>query len=219
VSESSGDTTINGSTQTGADHPANAEPAILAKLTDVTRTGRGWMARCPAHDDHTPSLSVRVAEDGHVLVKCFAECTVEKVVAAVGMRMADLMPATTIVATYDYRDEHGVLLFQAVRLSPKSFRLRRQTQKGDWTWKLDGVRPIPYRLPELYGQRVVILVEGEKDADNLVTLGLPATTTPMGANASGATRASAADQRLTSRTCLRRRRRSARGRSARRPCP
>jgi len=163
--------------------PATREPEILAKLTNVTRTSDGWSASCPAHDDQTPSLSVRVAEDGRVLVKCFAGCMAEAVVAAVGMRMADLMPATDFVATYDYRDEHGTLLFQAVRLSPKTFRLRQQNEKAEWSWKVDGVRRVPYRLPELLGQRLVLLVEGEKDADNVAALGLPATTTPMGAGA------------------------------------
>lgn len=60
-----------------------SEPAILVKLRDVTRTSGGWSARCPAHDDENPSLSVRVAENGHVLVRCFAGCKAEQVVAAV----------------------------------------------------------------------------------------------------------------------------------------
>ena len=98
-----------------------------------------------------------------------------------GMSMADLMPASNIVAIYDYRDEHGSLLFQDVRLSPKGFRLRRRNAKGEWVWKMDGVRRVPYRLPELQGQRLALLVEGERDADGLAALGLIATTTPMGA--------------------------------------
>jgi putative DNA primase/helicase len=159
------------------------DPKILAKLQDVTRTSRGWTARCPAHDDEKPSLSISVGEDGRVLVHCFAGCTPEQVVAAVGMGMADLGPAMNIVAAYDYRDEHGTVLFQAVRLSPKSFRLRRLNAKGDWVWKMDGVRRVPYRLPELQGQHLALLVEGEKDADNVAALGLPATTTPQGAAA------------------------------------
>lgn len=159
------------------------EPAILAKLRDVTRTSNGWTARCPAHDDDRPSLSVALGDDGRVLVHCFAGCTPKQVVAAVGMCMADLMSAKNIVATYDYRDEQGAVSFQAVRLSPKSFRLRRRDEKGEWVWKMDGVRRVPYRLPQLQGQRLVLLVEGEKDADNLAAVGLPATTTPMGAGA------------------------------------
>ena len=73
------------------------------------------------------------------------------IVAAVGMRMKDLMPLTKIVATYAYRDEQGNLLYENVRLWPKSVRLRRLTAKGHWVWKMDGVRRVPYRLPEPQG--------------------------------------------------------------------
>jgi hypothetical protein len=154
-----------------------SEPAILTKLQDVTRTIKGWTARCPAHDDEKPSLCV--GEDGRVLVHWFSGCSPDQVVAAVGMQLADLGPATKIVAPTTI----GTLLFQAVRLSPKSFRLRRLTTKGDWVWKMDGVQRVPYRLPELQGQKLVVLVEGEKDADNVAALGLPATTTAQGAKA------------------------------------
>jgi len=158
---------------------ANHGPAILSRLTDVTRTERGWSARCPAHDDNRPSLSIAVGDDGRVLVHCFAACTPEQVVAAVGLQLRDLMPSVAVVASYPYRDEHGSLLFEAVRFSPKRFRLRRRNAHGAWVWSMDGVRRVPYRLPELQGQRLVLLVEGEKDADNVAALGLAVTTTPQ----------------------------------------
>ncbi len=160
-----------------------SDPEILTKLSDVTRTSNGWTARCPAHDDDRPSLSLAVGDDGRVLVHCFADCSARQIVAALGMSMADLRPSDDIVATYRYRDEQGNLLYENVRLTPKSFRLRRRNAKGDWVWKMDGVRRVPYRLAELQGQRLALLVEGEKDADNIAALGLPVTTTPMGAGA------------------------------------
>ena len=54
-----------------------------------------------------------------------------------------------IVATYDYRDAGGDLIFQAVRMKPKSFRQRRPDPDGKngWTWNLKDVAPFPYRLP------------------------------------------------------------------------
>ena len=159
------------------------EPEILAKLSDVTRTSNGWTARCPAHDDDRPSLSLAVGDDGRVLVHCFAGCSPRQIVAALDMSMADLRPSDGIVATYRYCDEQGSLLYESVRLSPKTFRLRRRNAKSEWVWKMDGVRRVPYRLAELQGQRSVLLVEGEKDADNVAALGLPVTTTPMGAAA------------------------------------
>ena len=76
-----------------------------------------------------------------------------------------------IVATYDYTDEYGALLFQVVRLDPKTFRQRRPGRRPDkvsgWIWNLDGVARVPYRLPELLEalalEQRVFIVEGEKD--------------------------------------------------------
>ncbi|MDD2349542.1 MAG: hypothetical protein PHS50_14945, partial [Kiritimatiellae bacterium] len=52
---------------------------------------RSWMARCPAHDDRNPSLSVSEGDGGRVLFNCFAGCAAEAVAAALGLKMADLM--------------------------------------------------------------------------------------------------------------------------------
>jgi len=89
-----------------------------------------------------------------------------------------------MVKTYDYRDEAGELLFQVVRFDPKGFRQRRPNGHGGWTWNLQGTRRIPYRLPELMksvaaGQAIYI-PEGEKDVDNLIAIGVAATTNPGG---------------------------------------
>jgi hypothetical protein len=85
------------------------------------------------------------------------------------------------MVTYDYRDESGTLLYQKVRLEPKDFRLRRPDGQGGWISNLDGTRRVLYRLDELQGREAVVLCEGEKDADRLWSLGIPATTTPDGA--------------------------------------
>jgi hypothetical protein len=89
-----------------------------------------------------------------------------------------------IVATYDYRDERGELLFQVVRFDPKDFRQRRLDGNGGWIWKVKGVRPVPYRLRELIATPIdtsIFVVEGERDADNLAMLGLAATCNAGGA--------------------------------------
>jgi hypothetical protein len=66
---------------------------VLGALTGVRRTGPGrWSAVCPAHEDRRPSLSVREADDGKLLVKCWAGCSVDEVVAGLGLRMEDLFP-------------------------------------------------------------------------------------------------------------------------------
>jgi putative DNA primase/helicase len=89
-----------------------------------------------------------------------------------------------IVATYDYRDENGDLLFQVVRKSNKDFPQRRPDGKGGWIYNLDGVEKVLYRLPELIDadpEATVYIPEGEKDVDRLHELGLVATCNPMGA--------------------------------------
>jgi hypothetical protein len=62
---------------------------FLDRLDRVRKCASGWMARCPAHDDRHPSLSIR-ENDGRILVHCFAGCPVDAVVAAIGLEMRDL---------------------------------------------------------------------------------------------------------------------------------
>ncbi|MCZ7587163.1 MAG: hypothetical protein M5R36_29580 [Deltaproteobacteria bacterium] len=58
------------------------------------KSGQGWTARCPAHDDHHASLSFTTGgNDGRVLATCFAGCEIEDVVSAVGLTTRDLFPA------------------------------------------------------------------------------------------------------------------------------
>lgn len=153
---------------------------VLALLPDAKAVTGGWQARCRAHDDRTPSLSISAGEDGRALVHCHAGCTQQAVIEALGLKAADLMPPTTgprrEVAAYPYRDEHGTHLFDVVRFEPKGFAQRR----ADGTWGLKGVRRVPYRLKELKGPSVFV-VEGEKDADTLAKIGLQVTCNPGGA--------------------------------------
>src|SRR5438128_2013334 len=77
---------------------------------------------------------------------------------------------------YQYRDDE--------RGEPKTFRQRRPDDAGGWTWKLGGVRRVLYRLPDILAADPAVpifMAEGEKDVDNLIALGLVATTNPGGA--------------------------------------
>ena len=66
---------------------------LLARLDAVRETGQGqWTARCPAHDDETPSLSIRERGDGVVLIHDFAGCDAVDVLGAVGLELRDLFP-------------------------------------------------------------------------------------------------------------------------------
>ena len=64
----------------------------IAGIFDAKPGGSGFMGLCPAHDDHTPSLSITEGNDGYVLLHCFAGCNTTDVLAAKGLTMADLMP-------------------------------------------------------------------------------------------------------------------------------
>jgi len=70
---------------------------LLERFKKVRCTGRGrWVACCPAHDDHSPSLALRELDDGRVLVHCFAGCSAHEVVSAVGLDLGDLFPPRKI---------------------------------------------------------------------------------------------------------------------------
>ncbi len=169
---------------------------LLGRLKGVKRTGPDkWEARCPAHDDRKPSLSVSQGDDGKALVHCHVGCSLADVLQAIGLTERDLFPQSgepsldageqrRIVRPYDYRDANRELLFQVVRYEPKDFRQRRPDGTGGWIWNLKGVPRVLYGLPDIHGadeDKWVFVVEGEKDADNVAALGLVATTCPGGA--------------------------------------
>ena len=171
---------------------------LIAKLKGVKRSGPGFMACCPAHDDKNPSLSVNEGQNGRVLLNCFAGCSLDAICAGLGLSKADLFEnqgrralpgqgspkrragGRKIVAVYPYCDEDGAILYERVRYEPKEFRFRRPKPGGGYINDLRGVRRVLYRLPEVVAakqmNRLIILVEGEKDADALVKLGYVATT-------------------------------------------
>lgn len=70
---------------------------LLSRLTKVKRSGNDqWMACCPAHDDRSPSLSIKDAGNGKILVNCLAGCSALDVLGAVGMDWNDVMPEKAI---------------------------------------------------------------------------------------------------------------------------
>jgi len=83
------------------------------------------------------------------------------------------------IASYPYCTADGELLYEVIRYEPKDFRQR----SADGSWSIKGIQPTLYRLPEIINkpQATVIIVEGEKDADRLVALGLTATCNSGGA--------------------------------------
>lgn len=64
---------------------------FLARLKGVEKSSEGWTAQCPGHEDDRASLSVGKGDDGRILLKCFAGCSFETIVLALGLKPADLM--------------------------------------------------------------------------------------------------------------------------------
>lgn len=167
---------------------------LLNRLKHVTSTHTNeWIADCPCPSHQTPSahLSIKL-NDNKILLHCFGSDSTEEITKTLGLTIADLfidhqsIPkpiSKKIVATYDYQDEMGNLLFQVVRFEPKDFRQRHKNSNSEWVWGTKGIRKVLYHLPEiqLAGSDTIYLVEGEKDADKLWEWGQVATTSPDGA--------------------------------------
>lgn len=170
---------------------------VLARLEGVrpSRSRPGtWVAKCPVHGhDRSPSLSLWLGRDGRLLANCWGcRCGWRRVVEATGTEPGDWFPdaedarrgrTVRIRAVYPYHAEDGTLLYQTVRLEPKSFRQRRPDGKGGWLWDMNGVERVPYRLPELLARPSdpVCVCEGEKCCEAVRSLGLLATCNVGGA--------------------------------------
>lgn len=69
---------------------------ILAAFKNVRRVGDGrWIARCPVHQDKSPSLSLKVVDDDRVLMHCFAGCPTDQVLIAASLDWSDLFPPSS----------------------------------------------------------------------------------------------------------------------------
>src|SRR5262249_51967925 len=77
-----------------------------------------------------------------------SDADIDKAVLAIAAAQRQPSAPKNIVATYDYTDEDGALLYQVVRLEPKSFRHRQPDGKGGWFWR-GSERRVLYRWPEL----------------------------------------------------------------------
>jgi hypothetical protein len=94
--------------------------AVLEKLEGVRPNRGGWIARCPAHADRSPSLSVREGRSG-VLLHCFAGCAIEAVAAAIGVRVAELFFSDLKASRREHHPAivHDVILKVRSRLTPR----------------------------------------------------------------------------------------------------
>lgn len=65
---------------------------VLALLPTARKSGNGWVATCPAHEDKRPSLSVCEGSDGRALVFCHAGCSAKAICSAMGIELNALFP-------------------------------------------------------------------------------------------------------------------------------
>lgn len=66
---------------------------LLSRLNGVKGRNGSWIARCPAHEDRSPSLTVKELDDGRILMHCFAGCGTDAVLGVIGLTLQDLFPA------------------------------------------------------------------------------------------------------------------------------
>ena len=146
--------------------------------------------RCPFHGDRTASLSINLGKGGvwhcHACnvggglydfeKRMFGESrddgqlwdAIYKLTGAVPSEDRQNRSLGPVVATYEYRDEDGKLLFQKQRHEPKTFTQRAPKGTG-WVYSLQGIRKPLYNLGQVMASRIIFICEGEKDCNNLTT--------------------------------------------------
>lgn len=88
---------------------------VVARLKDAKRLRNGWSARCPAHKDGSPSLTVFPGR-GCVLVRCFAGCEIGDIAVALGFRgVTDFFDDAPIS-----RDRQRPPAFAGIRQRPRT---------------------------------------------------------------------------------------------------
>ncbi len=184
---------------------------FLLRFENPRKTQKGYVAKCPAHEDKQASLSIAEGDGGQILVKCFAGCTFDSIVASLGLEKKDLFPERNgshepyrRVASQQSKPKPA----QEPQGEPKTqYRIEREYSyrdmfgnevyqalrlvpksfrqrhqvNGKWVWTMDGVERVLYKLPELIGADTVWIVEGEKDVESVMAVGFSATCNVGGA--------------------------------------
>lgn len=184
----------------------------LARALGGKAHGRGWRAKCPAHDDRDPSLDITSNEDGRVLLKCRVGCENDAIIDALKKRglweshtsnngnqtvrkpplVSDTVKHPKLGAPtkrYDYYDTHSHLIGTIARWDQDDGKIIRPAVFDGTKWRWEGFdKPHPlYRLPEIAARNLdtVLVVEGEKTVEAARDLldDYVVTTWPHGADA------------------------------------
>ena len=184
---------------------------IAKALGNAKMVNGNWLASCPVaghgrgNGDKNPSLSIK-EDNGKLLFHCHGGCDQHSVFDAVRERnllpalqrqeyslqliKGELMTMPQLESEWEYKDESGETLFVKRRFKTntekgKTYSLHKVDAAGNRKGSMTGARIVPYRLPELINAReagrAIYLVEGEKAADALVSIGAIATTSHAGA--------------------------------------
>jgi hypothetical protein len=182
---------------------------IAKQLGNAKKANGQWVASCPVpghgkgNGDKNPSLSISINDDGKPLFHCHGGCTQEDVFNTIkDMRLlpeleerpdplANIKPLPIIKfdQEWEYQDEDRTTVFVKQRMkigeSGKTYRLYKVDSDGRRHPTLGDARIVPYKLPELLDAktagRIIYVVEGEKAADALISIGVTATTAHTGA--------------------------------------
>jgi putative DNA primase/helicase len=121
--------------------------SVLSRLKGVRRSQHGWLACCPAHHDSEPSLSIGLGDEGHILLKCFAGCSLERIVEAMGISVVELFPNASSASA-----------MQPEHMQRKQLDLVDLAHEKQLPWKYlfhlgvteqrPGCLHIPYHLPD-----------------------------------------------------------------------
>lgn len=168
-------------------HKTNYEPR---------RSGEGYTARCPAHDDQSPSLSIKEA-DGKILIHCHAGCNHKDICSSLGIEEKDLfaegdkfevVKKPKKIVEYVYKNEKAHYVCSKIRFEPgrdgksKGFCWKRLDENERVVYDRKGCPLLLYNYPEVLSgierNRTIFLVEGEKDADTLFKANHISTTAP-----------------------------------------
>lgn len=163
---------------------------VLDKI-DAKKSGSGWVAKCPAHDDRSPSLSI-AEKNEMVLLNCHAGCHVQDVMVALGLDWPDLFDRPIesdrghMVASWTYQHRDGTPYLTVERWqNNKGKRFIQRLPNAERAGLPAGFKPCLYKMPSVLtavdrGEEVWV-VEGEKCVSAAERLGLVATTGPGGA--------------------------------------
>ena len=155
-------------------------PLALSLVDNPKRNGSNtsWKARCPAHNDSSPSLSLTTGETQELILRCHAGCEYSDIMG----QLTDRLKAQTTI--YTYHDTNGIEIGRVHKSydseGKKKFYQSVPNGKGEWVrGSSEKLKNTPYALPRLLQaiekQQQIFIVEGEKDADRLIGEGRAAT--------------------------------------------